>query len=374
MCLSASSKLQCEHHRESTAEEISVVSTRCSSQDFHLSKRRYFLILWMHRQISLDFHFDPSESSLIHGRYRQCQSMRKTIFLYLLILTNLSYGQIMNNTFYTWDDFASNFGNEMVSAEDLYNSMKDSGLKDFTLSKFDYHFVSDDKSNLVRLNDFLTEHYKYEFQEYTTFDNLHELRGLTNEIPITKETLLYWSLDMAKRAIEFDCKLDGYGSAPDNKNPVFPDFSKDKEDFYFDKAVELYNNRDLGGAIINWTLTLQVNPKDPNSYYSRAIVKNELYTWKSALVDYDKAIEIAPNFIDAIVNRGSLKDENRDYKGAVEDYSKAIEIDKNYSMAYFNRGNTKFNLGNKSGACEDWKKAKELGDENAAERITKNCK
>ena len=280
----------------------------------------------------------------------------------------------MDKPFYSWEDFASNFGKEMVSAEDVYNSMKANGLQDFTYSKFDYHFVSNDKSKLEALNKFILEHYDYEFKEFTTFKDLHELRGLTNDIPITQDNLLYWALDMAKRGMEFDCKLDGYGSAPDNDKPIFPDFSEDKEDHYFNKAVDLYNKGDLSGSIFNWTIALEINPNDPNSYYSRAIVKNELHTWKSAIRDYDRAIELAPEFIDAIVNRGTVKDENQDYDGAIEDYNKVIALDENYSMAYFNRGNTKYNKGDKSGACEDWQRAKELGDETATERIAKNCK
>lgn len=53
----------------------------------------------------------------------------------------------MNKSFYAWN-FASDFGKEMVSAEEVYNSMKANGLQDFTYSKFDYHFVCNDKSKL----------------------------------------------------------------------------------------------------------------------------------------------------------------------------------------------------------------------------------
>lgn len=280
----------------------------------------------------------------------------------------------MEKPFYSWEDFTSNFGKEMVSAEEVYKSMKNNGLKDFTYSKFDYHFVSNDKAKLEALNRFILEHYDYEFQEFTTFGELYELRGLTNDIPITEDNLLYWALDMAKRGMEFECKLDGYGSSPDNENPALPDFSKDQEDNYFNKAIELYNQGDLSGSLFNWSIVLQINPNDPNSYYSRAIVKNELYTWKSAIRDYDKAIELAPDFSDAIVNRATVKDENGDYDGAIEDYNNAIALDVNNSMAHFNRGNTYFNMGNRTQACQDWNKALELGDETAAERIATNCK
>jgi tetratricopeptide (TPR) repeat protein len=134
----------------------------------------------------------------------------------------------------------------------------------------------------------------------------------------------------------------------------------------------------LNGALINWTLSLTINPNSADSYYSRAIVKNELYTWKSALRDYDKAIELEPDFINAIMNKGTVKDENEDYLGAIEDYNKVLSFKnvdiENQQRSYFNRGNTYFNLKKNDEACKDWKKSLELGAEYAKERIDKYCK
>ena len=280
----------------------------------------------------------------------------------------------MEKPFYSWGDFASNFGKEMISAEDVYNSMKDNGLKDFTYSKFDYHFISNEKSKLEALNKFILEHYNYEFKEYSKCGDLYEFSGITSDIPITQDNLMYWALDMAKRGMEFDCKLEGYGSAPDNENPEYPDFSSNQEDSYFNKAIEQYNKGDLSGSIFNWSIVIEINPNIPDAYYSRAIVKNELYTWKAAIKDYDKAIVLAPDFNKAIVNRGTIKDENGLYQEAIEDYNRAIEIDPKDAMTFFNRGNTNFNIGNTLQACEDWHKAMELGEETASERIRTKCK
>ncbi|MDH5434933.1 MAG: hypothetical protein OEY19_13400 [Gammaproteobacteria bacterium] len=284
----------------------------------------------------------------------------------------------MENQFYNWDDFINNFGKEMVSAENVYLGMVESGLKDFAMSEFDFHFVSDKKENLEELKKFLEKSYPYKVDNIKKYEDLWDLSGVTNKIPVTQELLLYWALDMAKRGYEFDAKLDGYGSPIDPKNPILPDLARSKEDYYFDKGIDAYNAGDLSGAIINWTLVIEINPDDPNSYYSRAIVKNELYTWKAALRDYDKAIELAPKFISALNNRGSLKDENGDYEGAINDYNRVIELSdkdiENKQMAYFNRGNSRFNMKDKDGACKDWNMALELGAAYASERIDKYCK
>lgn len=305
----------------------------------------------------------------------------KNYFLILLILLNTltACGQIkMENKFITWDNFVNGFGKEMVSAEDVFKNMVKSGLKDYCLTKMDFTFISDNKENLTRLGEFIKNHYPYTVQEVKKYGNLWEINGETNEMPITADNLMYWNLDMYKRGYEFDSTLDAYGGLFDPKSPKFPDLDTSKANYYFDKGVECYNNGDLSGSIFNWSLTIAIDSKDPNAYYSRAIVKNELYTWKSALKDYDIAIEIAPKFTSALINRGGLKDENRDYYGAIADYQKVLQIDnseiENKQQAYFNLGNTKLNLNDKNGACENWKKAFELGAEYAKEKIDEYCK
>lgn len=287
-------------------------------------------------------------------------------------------GNESENEYFTWDAFSANFGKQMASSEDVFNSMFKRGLRDFSMLKFDFHFVSNKKENLEKLAAFLGQSYPYSLETvFQRDDGLWELTGLTNEFPVTSDNLLYWALDMYKRGYEFDSEFDGYGAPLDPKEQTFPDFDATKESFYFDAGVEHYNANNLSGALINWTNVIKINNKDPNAYYSRAVVKNELYTWKSALRDYDKAIEIAPNFIDAILNRGSVKDENGDYEGAISDYNLVLKADNldddNRQKAHFNRGNTYFNINQENKACEDWRKAREFGAEYADERISKYC-
>jgi tetratricopeptide (TPR) repeat protein len=151
-----------------------------------------------------------------------------------------------------------------------------------------------------------------------------------------------------------------------------------KEEAYFNEGMECYLKGDLSGAIINWSLTISINPEDPNTYYSRAVVKDALFTWKAALNDYDKALELAPGFIGALINRGNLKLENGDNEGALDDYNRVLTLEQNdreiTTSIYFNRGNAKYLLDNKTGACEDWTRAMELGADYAKERIEEYCR
>lgn len=283
----------------------------------------------------------------------------------------------MNNSYFTWEEFSNNFGKEMVSAEDVYNSMKKHGLVDFGYGLFDFDFESHKESKVNELAKFLKEHYPYTDIKVRKEKEIWVLAGNTNKIPVTDEILIFWALDMYKRGYEHDCRLVGYGAVTD-KNLTFPSWDKSKAKEYFEQGEKCYNSGDLSGALINWTLTIEIDPKEVDAYYSRAIVKNELYTWKSALRDYDKAIELAPDFVSAYINRGALKDDNEDYQGAIEDYNKAIELAKDdiedLRMAYFNRGNSKHNLKDPKGACSDWKKSLEIGADYAQEKINQFCK
>jgi len=306
--------------------------------------------------------------------------MKNNILTLMLLLTTLTAcGQKkMENKYISWDNFVDGFGKEMVSAEDVFNNMVKSGLKNNTMTKMDFTFVSDKKENLIKLGEFIKTHYRYSVQEVKRFDKLWEINGETNEFPMTADNLLFWALDMYKRGYEFDATIDAYGGLADSKTAIFPILDSTKTDYYFDKGLECYNNGDLSGAIFNWTLSIETDPTDPNAYYSRAIVKNELYTWKLALKDYDKAIEIAPKFVSALINRGGLKDENGDYQGAISDYEIVLKLDKlekeEKAQTYFNLGNTYLNMKEKSNACENWKKALELGEKDAIERIKEHCK
>ncbi len=278
----------------------------------------------------------------------------------------------MDKKYFTTNDFNNGFGKEMAMSQDIYKNMVKSGLKEYQILTYDLDFVSNKKENLDSLADFLATRYKYKIKEIKKEEGGWILRADATPFPVDSNTLLYWVVDMYVLGYNFDSKLSGYGAMVDTAK--FPDFSKDKADFYFDEGLNAYNNKNKSSAIINWTTVLKIDPNDANAWYSRAIVKNELYLWKDALRDYDKAIEIAPKFTDAITNRATVKDESGDYIGAIADYDKVIELDPKNEMAYFNRGNSKFNKGDKSSACADWKKAKELGAEYADERLKENCR
>ncbi|MFC0513426.1 tetratricopeptide repeat protein [Mucilaginibacter angelicae] len=279
----------------------------------------------------------------------------------------------MENRFFTRTEFNSKFGKEMASAGSVYEARKKSGMTDYSLATYDFIFISDTKEKLSALGNFLTANYGFKVNEPVKKDEYWEIAGDATEFPVDENNLMYWGLDLYCKGYEFDCKLDGYGAMGDPQNQAFPDLETKDDDFYFDLAMKAFNNRNLGMAVIHFSTAIKINPDDPNSWYSRAAVKDQLHTWKSARRDYDKAIELAPDFTDAIVNRAANKDEAGEYAEAIADYTHAIELQPDNEMAYFNRGNSKLNLKDNKGACEDWHKAKELGATYAQQRIDEHC-
>ena len=284
----------------------------------------------------------------------------------------------MPNTFYTWDAFVNNFGSEMREAVEQFENMTNHGCPDLAVATFDFTFESDEEDKLVSLSKYLQDHYEYSIESIENDDGVWELNGSGAEIPVTEDNVMYWILDMAKRGYEFDAKLTGYGATTPGSDGPFPDLDEKLEGDYFDRGLNAYNAGNRSAAIVNWSLVILINDRNVNAYYSRAIVKNELYSWKAALRDYDEAIRLAPNFLAALTNRGALKDDNGDDEGALADYNKVIAIagdDKDQlAQAHFNRGNTHHRMGRHDDACRDWKKAFELGADYAAERIDTECR
>jgi len=279
----------------------------------------------------------------------------------------------MPDRFFTQDAFHKGFGREMVSANDVYDARSKSGMKEYSLAQYDFIFIADQQDKLERLGKFLSENYGYTIRAVTPIEGLYELTGDATEFPVDEDNLMYWALDLYCKGYEFDCRLDGYGASGDPQDQQFTDLAPALYDQYFELAMDAYNKRNLGMAAIHFSTAIKINPNDPDSWYSRAIVKDELHTWKAARRDYDKAIELAPDFTSAILNRAANKDEAGEYQAAIDDYTFVIGLEPQNEMAYFNRGNSKLNLKDTKGACADWHKAQELGDDHAAERIAQHC-
>jgi tetratricopeptide (TPR) repeat protein len=282
----------------------------------------------------------------------------------------------MTNRFFRWDEFVDNFGAEMRVAEEVHQGLVHSGLKDWDTVSMDFDFVSDQPEKLLQLRGCLDGSYGYAVGAPVQVDGLWEISGKTPPIPITAGSLMYWALDLALRGYEFDAKFDAYGGTVDPESGESADVRPGRAEYCFEWALRRYEAGDRAAAQWGLSAAIAAVPTDPNAWYSRAIVRNELHTWKAAMRDYDEALRLAPDFASALLNRGALKDDNGDPLGAIEDYGRVLasEADREtQTRAWFNRCNSKFRLGDVAGACEDWRTALVRGADYAEERIAAHC-
>jgi tetratricopeptide (TPR) repeat protein len=282
-------------------------------------------------------------------------------------------------SFFTKAQFITQYEKEVVLAESEYKRMRATGAPELGLVKMAFEFDADSEQKLKKLASYLKDHYPYSETKTRQADQVWKLSGNTQHMPLESQILTFWVIDMLKRGHEHDCRLSTYG-AIEQKGVEYqmPELKKDDEEDYGKFAQASYKSGDLSGAIMHYTLASKINPKNPSTFYARAIVKDALLSYQSALADFNEAITIAPDYTSAYVNRGILKDENQDYAGALTDFDKAIALSagKNFiqGQAYFNRANTRMNLKDKAAACADYQKAVELGIDGAKQMLESSCK
>jgi tetratricopeptide (TPR) repeat protein len=82
---------------------------------------------------------------------------------------------------------------------------------------------------------------------------------------------------------------------------------------------------------------IEINP-NPDAFYNRGIVLQELKQLDDALASFDKAIALEPNFADALNNRGTVLQELKRLDDALTSFDKAIVLEPNFADAFYNRG------------------------------------
>jgi tetratricopeptide (TPR) repeat protein len=299
----------------------------------------------------------------------------------------------MENKYFIEEEFNNGIRREAEVAMSVYENIVGLGYKENTLLSFDFDFISNSKSNLENLKDFLQKNYdakiknleKYKkktvwssiinFLKTNKEEDLWILRADSIELPFNEDTFISWAIDLYCKGYEFDSVLSGYGALIDQeKDSKVLDIIEFKE--LYNRGIDEFDRRNFGAAIIFFSEAISKNPLDDDGFYYRGYCKDEIFMWGSAREDYDEAIKINPNNALTLMNRAINKDEMEEYELALEDYNKALDIDSNNGLVYANRGNTKFNLDDKKGACEDWFKAKSLGfipSERFQARMDKEC-
>lgn len=107
-------------------------------------------------------------------------------------------------------------------------------------------------------------------------------------------------------------------------------------------------------------------PKPPDFafYQNRANGNFVMGEYDAAIADYNKAVELNPKEPDIYFSRGLAHFNKQSYTPAIADFDKVIELDPKEAMAYFKRGNALERLGSFEKALADYQKAVELDPDN----------
>jgi tetratricopeptide (TPR) repeat protein len=146
---------------------------------------------------------------------------------------------------------------------------------------------------------------------------------------------------------------------------------------YFNRAVALQVLEEFEQSAEDLNRVIAGQPTDAQAYFFRGIAFDELEQYDAAMSDYDKTLVLDPTFVEAYIYRAELLLLMNKEEAALYDYNIALTmIDQDYpdlDLILFNRGLAKFHLGDKPGACQDWKQSKQLGNEDAAELLKQHC-
>jgi S1-C subfamily serine protease len=105
------------------------------------------------------------------------------------------------------------------------------------------------------------------------------------------------------------------------------------------------------------------------TYFSWGNAKYHLGDYAGAILDYTMAIQLESDFAMAYNNRGLAKDELGQDSAAISDYDTAIRLKPDYAKAYYNRGVAKNLLGRTREARQDLQTALRLAEKAGDARL-----
>jgi len=111
---------------------------------------------------------------------------------------------------------------------------------------------------------------------------------------------------------------------------------------YFKSAAQKSSNKDIKGAIDDYTKALEIDSQLIYAYYNRGVLKDLIGDYQGELLDFQRVFEINPKFQDkflkyghALIRRTITNDWKRN-KGAETDFEEILVKDPKNAFAYAN--------------------------------------
>ncbi|MBI3850490.1 MAG: tetratricopeptide repeat protein [Verrucomicrobia bacterium] len=117
-----------------------------------------------------------------------------------------------------------------------------------------------------------------------------------------------------------------------------PAAEKSPSDQLLEKAKTAYTNNKRQEAMALATQAIEVEPKNPRSYFVRARFHEESHEPAKAIADYDEAIKLDPRLADAYQHRGGEHFKLAHIKESLADFDKFIELVPSQAPYHWQRG------------------------------------
>ena len=127
-------------------------------------------------------------------------------------------------------------------------------------------------------------------------------------------------------------------------------------------------------ALDAFARAVKLDPDDPQTYYNRAILNENMDDYDRAIADYNRCILLDTTYVSAYVNRGILEMKRDNYEAGKQDFEAGVRLDNRSGEIRRLLGIAKLSLNDVLGACDEFQTAKELGDKDIDELINQYCK
>lgn len=107
-----------------------------------------------------------------------------------------------------------------------------------------------------------------------------------------------------------------------SQTPKPPDYA-----FYQNRGNANFVMGEYETAITDYNKAIELNSKEPDIYFSRALAYFNRQSYTSAIADFDKVIELDPKEAMAYFKRGNALERMGSFEKALADYQKAVELD-----------------------------------------------
>jgi len=104
--------------------------------------------------------------------------------------------------------------------------------------------------------------------------------------------------------------------------PKPPDFA-----FYQNRANANFVLGEYDTAIVDCNMAIELNAKEPRSYFSRGVAHFNNKNCIPAIADFDKVVELDPEEAMAYFKRGNALEKVGNFEKALTDYQKTVELD-----------------------------------------------